>query len=408
MGKVLFIISLKYPLMNAINIKLNELKEKRADIILDGNKNDYEELAKRLQDTGVFEKVFLVNPEGFEGIKTYLKKHDQQKSILKALNGTIKNINLKRELKQNKEKFINSCIVNDLEINLMDYNELYVASESRVSWACTDVLVKRKLISKIHLIEEGSRDYGYTEVMLQRRDRYRKIQVVVHLYDTDLVAYDKDMFNIEFVNIKKIQLNDSSLVGVLNHIFNYEKHDSSYDEKIIFFEQVAEPMPSYLKKSSGIMRLLLHNAYKKHLREDKIFQEKSMVIRYILDLLKAKKMKNKFLLKLHPRTIRGILPECSNSIMGDKNNIHSIPWEVYCVNETFKNNIWIAINSSSIVNRIICFENQEDIKYIMLNGCKEITNSEFTPLEVFYRKIQEKYGEMLLLPKSIKELDSII
>ena len=102
------------------------------------------------------------------------------------------------------------------------------------------------------------------------------------------------------------------------------------------------------------------------------------------------------------------LLECVNSIMGDKNNTHTIPWEVYCLNETFKNNIWIAINPSSIVNGVVCFEKQEDVKYVMLNGCKEIINSEFTPLECFYRNIQIKYGDMLVLPKTIKDLDKIL
>ena len=38
-GETLFIMSLKYPLINAINIKINELKNRKADIILDDNKS---------------------------------------------------------------------------------------------------------------------------------------------------------------------------------------------------------------------------------------------------------------------------------------------------------------------------------------------------------------------------------
>ena len=355
----------------------------------------------------MFEKVFLVNPDGYSGIKNYLKEKDKT-SFLDAINGTLRNLNLQQEYIKNKEAFINKCIINGLKINLKEYNELYVASETKVSWACSDELVSSERISEIHLIEEGSRDYGYNDVIIQRRDRYKNLQVVVHLYDPEVVAYNRDMPNIKFKNIQKLQKSDEKLIKVLNYTFAYEKQNVSYDNKLIFFEQVAEPMPLYLKNSSGIMRVILNNAYKKHLKEERLFLEKSMVIRYILGLLKIKNIENRFLIKLHPRTVRGILSECANCIMGDRNNTHTIPWEVYCLNETFKNNIWIAINSSSVVNGIVCFKKQEDIKYIMLNGCEEIIASEFTPLDTFYRNIKMKYGDVLILPKTIKELDRII
>ncbi|MCI7675812.1 MAG: hypothetical protein MSQ83_05435 [Phascolarctobacterium sp.] len=407
MGKTLFIISLKYPLINAINIKINELENKKADIILDGNKNDYELLAKRLQKTNVFEKVYLVNPDGVDGIKKYFKQKEKA-NFFEAVRGTIRNVKLKREFNKDKEGYINHCIINGLMIDLHEYDELYVASETKVSWACADILASRKQISKIHLIEEGSRDYGYTDVIIKRRERYKDLMVVVHLYDPEVVAYDRNMQHISFQSIKKLQSDDNILVDTLNYTFGYKREKVDYQNKIIFFEQVAEPMPVYLKDSSGMLRLLLHNAYKKHQKEDNLFQEKSKVIRYILSLLKSKGIENRFMIKLHPRTVRGILPECADNIMGDRNNIHTIPWEVYCLNEAFRNNVWIAINSSSIVNRMVCFDKQEDVKYVILNGCEEILNSEFTPLEVFYRNIQMKYGEMLILPKNIKELEKII
>ena len=50
MKKTLFIISLRYPLINAINIKLNELHDKQADIILDDTiRNDSYQLAENLR-----------------------------------------------------------------------------------------------------------------------------------------------------------------------------------------------------------------------------------------------------------------------------------------------------------------------------------------------------------------------
>ena len=61
MKKTLFIISLRYPLINAINIKLNELHDKQADIILDDTiRNDSYQLAENLRKSQIFDNVFLL------------------------------------------------------------------------------------------------------------------------------------------------------------------------------------------------------------------------------------------------------------------------------------------------------------------------------------------------------------
>lgn len=60
MKKTLFIISLRYPLINAINIKLNELHDKQADIILDDTiRNDSYQLAENLRKSQIFDNVFF-------------------------------------------------------------------------------------------------------------------------------------------------------------------------------------------------------------------------------------------------------------------------------------------------------------------------------------------------------------
>lgn len=71
MGKVLFIISLKYPIINAINLCLKY--EMKADIILIDHGNDLRYLAPKLQKTNLFEKVFLVNGEKQNKLKSFLK-----------------------------------------------------------------------------------------------------------------------------------------------------------------------------------------------------------------------------------------------------------------------------------------------------------------------------------------------
>ena len=137
--------------------------------------------------------------------------------------------------------FVNKRNVNGLKINLHDYDELYVASESKVSWACSDILVSRKQIFKIHLIEEGSRDYGYTDVIIKRRERYKDLMVVVHLYDPEIVAYDRNLPYIRFESIKKHQSDDNVLVDAVNLTFGYKREQINYNDKIIFLNKWLNP-----------------------------------------------------------------------------------------------------------------------------------------------------------------------
>lgn len=65
--KKLFIISLKFPLINAINIMLNVMKNSAADIILIDNGTDMSSIANRLSKLNIFDNVFVANIENKRG-----------------------------------------------------------------------------------------------------------------------------------------------------------------------------------------------------------------------------------------------------------------------------------------------------------------------------------------------------
>lgn len=405
MKKALFIISLKYPLFNAINIKMNELKEKKADIILDGNKDDYVELATRLESVGVFENVFLANPDGVDGIKLFLK-HNSKKSFIESLLGSIENLYISYLKKNSREKFIQHSLQNGSFIDFNEYDEIFVCSESSVSLACTDILIKDKDIRTINLIEEGVRDY-YTDYAMQLyRTRYKDVHINIYLYEPNYIGYSVNISEIKFCNIPKLSIYDNNLKHIMNIVFGY-KHDFNYDHMIIFFEQVAEPMPPYLKNTAGIKKIILHNAYKKHMKEHRFFLTKRKVIDFIIEILNKNDIKDRFAIKLHPRTKKGILPEWKKYIVGDDSNRNTVPWEVYCLNNKFNNNSWVTIDSSSILNRVLCFKEKENIRYILLYNCLDDCNKKPKELINFYKKIIIN-NDNIFMPNNYSDLELLL
>ena len=63
-------------------------------------------------------------------LKSILNKKGKSKFV-DAINGTIKNIQLKQKFSRAKEEYVNDCIINGFKINLHEYDELYVASETK-------------------------------------------------------------------------------------------------------------------------------------------------------------------------------------------------------------------------------------------------------------------------------------
>ena len=57
--KALFVCLTDYQMLNALNIKVNLLKDKEADILFFDNKEGHRQLAERLQQTGLFKNVFF-------------------------------------------------------------------------------------------------------------------------------------------------------------------------------------------------------------------------------------------------------------------------------------------------------------------------------------------------------------
>ena len=193
----------------------------------------------------------------------------------------------------------------------------------------------------------------------------------------------------------------------INNVFGY-KEEANFDNKIIFFEQVAEPMPEYLKKMSFLKSMLLRNAIKKHERENYEYEDKIMIVDKVLDYMQENNMLDRFIIKLHPRTKRGYINKWKEFIVGDKDNGHTIPWEVYCLNQEFNNNVWLTINSSSVLNRSLCIEDDDRVRYVLFNDCINHKAQTNTMLLNYYNKFSEKFQNKVIIPKKIEDFYSLM
>ena len=402
MKKALFIISLKYPLFNAINIKMNELKDKHADLILDNNHEEFFEIADRIRKTGIFENVYVVNVAGHSGLKKYFKR-ESGNNFIESLVGSLKNLELKIYNKINKDYFLEKSVLCGGKIDLTEYDSVYICSETSISWYCLDTLAKNASIQKINLIEEGARDYCDPSVILQYSQRYPSKDIMVNLYDSSFVGYSVIVDNVHFSSIKKIEKSNIVLKNYINYIFGY-KDDSehTYNNRVIFFEQVAEPMPRYLLNAGFFKRFILKNAFKKHMKEHFYFTEKCKVVDSIIGLVEKHIIENLFI-KLHPRTKFGVSDKWKPYIENKFDNNQSIPWEVYCLNANFKNNIWITISSSAVFSSLLCFNEENNIKYFLLYKCSDFYDTATPMTDKFYRTVQEKYKDDIFIPSSVDE-----
>ena len=405
MKKALFIISLRYPLINAINIKMHELQDKPADIILDDTiRNDSYQLAENLRKSQIFDNVFFTNPAGYDGLKNFFQNFNIHNSFIKACYGSYLNLKLKYLYKFNQQKYLDSVVINGGHIDLSLYDDIYVCSQSEISWLCLNDLTQNNAIKNINLVEEGLSIYLNDDIVKKYSQMYPKQKIFSYLYEPDLLTYCNNSENIISKKIPKMSIYDKSFIEKLNYIFSY-KYIKPLNNKIIFFEQVFESMPSYFKNK--FLKIFLYNSYKKHLKKDNLFNAQLNIINELINILISRNLITNFYIKLHPRT-KNIKTSLTPYLLENSSNKSSIPWEIYCLNQNCNDSIWITLYSSSVLNKILCFQEIEHIKFIFLYKSNIAFQNEAYNLEKFYTKFSKLYSNYILIPNNLNELTQLI
>lgn len=322
MKNVLFLCNTVYQVMVACWINHTYYKGDNTDIIVSDHMNDFEGVATRIREQGIFREVYSIRsrdyvykPETFDNsVKAQIKRSLQPEkqmghiirfrrkydvmiaSNLDTITQLIFNVlkNDRRSKVGNKD--LKLYIFED---GIITYSRLFLSYYNECK--NKSVSMKHRLFDKI-----CNNEYIYGNI------------TGMYLFNPELMMYKPDW---ELIPIKKIDKNDDLFRRQLNYIFRYDQMNDSYDRKIIFMEESL-----YIgEKKRPDLELLNRIA-------DEVGKENIMV-------------------KIHPRN-----PENIFENEGYKTNKNTaIPWELILINNDFSDKRLITIGSSSVLNPVTVF-----------------------------------------------------
>lgn len=398
--KALFVCLTDYQLLNSINIKRHLLTEQKADIIIFNNKAGTFELADRLQQTGIFQNVYVYS-EYFDGIHKYLRKLSEGKKnigFFEAINGTIKNISLKiLEIIKDKEWILNQKIYKNKKIDFSHYNKFFGIGTKAFVGNCLNIILKYNECTN-NIIDEGLATYlSYDWSENCKVDS-------VYLYEPDLAIY-KDKYN-NFIKIPKIKKDDKEFINIINFVFDFKDINKiNLIDKVVFFDQNTDPMPRYLRNAGRIKKFIFANPYRKHLKEQMVYQTKIELFK----ILSEKYWPTRVFVKLHPRSNSDYIKDYEDNKAEFFPNIFA-PWEIFGCNYEIKNNVWITMYSSALCAYDFTIDNNDNNKYIflyrMLNKYQKM--GKFKEIDEFFCRLQNINNKKVFLPNDIEEFRNII
>lgn len=380
------------PLLNALNIKINMKADEKADLLLENDLPDIEMIAKRIEKLAIFENVYIFENKPINGIKKYLKRQSNISFVQSVKNST-------KELKYNviskfsKSYMFEKKILNNMKMNLGNYDKVYLCSFSKFVLNAINIMNKENL-NEINIFEGSLGDY--IRNVAKNFYKYKK-NINFYLYDKDLVVWEA--CNENLLNIIKFDKNNKDFVEKINYIFNVPENLDVISNKIIFFDQVSEPMPSYLKHINIFFKIFLHNALKKHIREDLFYKEKSRIFHDLIDIFHE--IDKDVKIKLHPRTKLGIPKDYLNfDFIGGIRNDNNIPWEIYLLNNKVNNCLFFTMFSTSVVSEFYSFSSVSNNKVFIVynlydNLSKFIDVKE--ELKKFFVIINKRYRNIYLV-----------
>ena len=409
--KKLYICLTDFQILNAINLQSSVFSEQSADLFFITNKEGNELLAKRLQNSGVFDDVFLFNNSKIFGVHHYIKSMTEDKKnngIVSAVAESIKEIIYKINTRiKGKGYGINKKIVTGNSLDFSAYDEVFCLDKRDLVVDCVQQILKATHNkAKINLLDEGTSTYWRS--ILTKRFPINKI----YLHEPSLANYYDSEWKEKIKKIPSIDLQDREFRKLIDYIFTfnddgqYEKNNEELclvENKTIFFDQNWDPMPEYFDKINKFIKILLHNPYKKHKKESAFYDGKMEMFRIVADNRDG----NTVMVKLHPRSSLSFINDYKKSKCEIAPSV-KIPWEVFMDNCIFKNNIWITVSSTALCTYKMAFKNMADeIPMIFLYKIVYSGNKNFAEDNEFFENLQKKYPDTVFIPETISEFKEI-
>lgn len=393
--KTLFICLTDYQMLNALNIKTHILGNQAADILFFDNKKGQKELAKRLQNTGIFENVYLHQFDNVDGLHRYFRKQTEV-SIFSAFCNSVRECIYNMGVKIQGASFrLNAKLYDNKIINFTVYDRVFGIVTKDIVADVMNLVLAANSRAEINFIEDGTSTYWRKSI---RSDVPFKN---IYLYQPKLANYYYEGYEDTVKTIPQIDFNDEKFRKLINYVFGYDTDSVDYSNKVIFFDQNWDPMPEYLKNMSGIKKLVFHNPYKKHLKESALYERKMHFFRILADILNSGV--RDVIVKLHPRSADSFASDYLKSNCRLAKNV-KVPWEVFEDNCKFDNNIWVTVSSTALCSLKTAFKNKnEKVKLLFLYKLVYDNSEKYRDDREFFASFKAMYGEDVIIPESEEE-----
>lgn len=399
--KALFVCLTDYQMLNALNIKINLLKNKDADILFFDNKEGHRKLAERLRQTGVFKNVFLHQFTNVKGLHKYLRGKIDGVNFGSAAINSVGEIKYKAFCKLLGKKYkINAKLYDNKQINFADYDDLYGIPTKDVVKDTMKLVLAENKTAKVNFIEDG------TSTDWKRSIKTDLPVNSIYLYQPELANYyDDSKYRDRIKFIPQINWDDDEFRKLINFVFGFKKTDAEYNNKVIFFDQNWDPMPEYLQNLKGIKKIVLQKHYKKHLKESMIYDKKMELFKILANKINDS---DKVIVKLHPRSDNKFINDYLKKPCTMAENV-KVPWEVIEDNYTFNNNIWVTVSSTALCSLKTAFKNKnENVKLIFLYKLVYPKEDKYKDDNQFFENFQKKYPQNVFIPESVEEYLSLL
>ncbi len=407
--KNLFICLTDFQILNTLSIIKcgGKTLQGKSDILLVTNKPGNAELAQRLVATKLFDKVFLFDNARIKGLHIYFRNSVEGKphnTFLEAVGNSIKEVLYKvRKKTSGMDYALNAKLILGDSMDFSSYKEVFCLDKRQlVVDFVQQILHHTEQKAHINLLDEGTSTYW--------RSILTKNFPITNIYLTvpALANYYNEGWQDRIQKISSIPVDDDEFRNLINYVWSFtddQQYDKNSDglcvvsDSIIFFDQNWDPLPEYFAKLNKVMKLLLHNSYKKHKKESVFYDRKMAMFR----LLSQYSDNNKVVVKLHPRSPLFFVKDYQKSPCVMAPSL-TIPWEVFMDNCIFKNNIWVTVSSTALCTYKMAFaDRNEDVPMIFLYKIVYKGNMDFHEDDLFFQHFKEQYPKTVFIPETIDE-----
>ncbi len=389
--KLLFVCTTEFQLITALNIKYHMHPDDDADIIVDNYHGEEKELAERIRETKLFRKVFYVRSYiEHETLHKYFRSiSDGEPGI--GLAYAIKNSLLFLKMRIMTKIFGSGAYIGNMlafseNFSIEEYDAFLAYGDKPITCALVDILSRRKKDTKVFLLDEGTGTYVVPNI-----GKHSNLIDGCYVYAPDLVIYAKETYK-----VPPIKQTDYNFIAILNYVFQFHTEDvEDYSESIIVFNQSGRgKMPKYLQNPSWIVRLLFHNSYKRHIEEEKEYEEQAHLMRIAIEYASNNAAREKTWMKLNPRAAKSTIEEYKASTDTHIIRRYDLPWELVALNCSVQGATFLTNCSSAVCLYNAVLEKNENVRCVLLYKLGKNQTSE--KYNLFFEKLAWKYENVCI------------